>query len=45
MELNFLSTLSLTKAVLPKMVACRDGCVVLMSSVAGKLGEEELELV
>lgn len=37
-ELNTLSTISLTKAVLPGMVECREGCVVTISSVAGKMG-------
>lgn len=39
MDLNFVSTISLTKAVLPEMIECREGCVVVMSSVAGKIGK------
>ena len=38
MDLNVLGTLSLTKAVLPEMVECRSGCVVVINSVAGKIG-------
>ena len=39
MDLNFVSTISLTKAVLPEMIECREGCVVVISSVAGKIGK------
>lgn len=38
MDLNVLSTISLTKAVLPKMLEKREGSIVVISSVAGKLG-------
>ncbi|XP_050406980.2 dehydrogenase/reductase SDR family member 7 isoform X2 [Patella vulgata] len=37
-ELNVLGTLSLTKAVLPKMVEQKSGHIVVISSAAGKLG-------
>lgn len=39
LELNVLGTLSLTKQVLPKMVENREGHLVIMSSVAGKIGK------
>ena len=39
LELNLLSTISLTKAVLPSMVEHGVGSVVVVSSVAGKIGE------
>lgn len=37
-DLNVFSTISLTKAVLPKMIENREGSLVIISSVAGKLG-------
>ena len=37
-DLNVLGTLSLTKAVLPEMAECRSGCVVVISSLTGKIG-------
>ena len=37
-DLNVIGTISLTKAVLPGMVERREGCVVSISSVAGKIG-------
>ena len=39
LEMNLLSTISLTKAVLPSMVEHGEGSVVVVSSVAGKIGE------
>ena len=38
MELNTLSTMALTKAVLPHMVEQKRGYIVTVNSVAGKLG-------
>lgn len=38
LELNTLGTISLTKATLPFMVERHEGHVVVISSVAGKLG-------
>jgi dehydrogenase/reductase SDR family protein 7 len=38
-DLNVLSTFSLTKAVLPEMIEHKEGCVVVISSVAGKIGK------
>ena len=39
MNLNFLSTVSLTKAVLPSMIEQGSGSLVIVSSVAGKIGK------
>ena len=41
LRVNFLGTLYWTKAVLPQMVARRSGWIVVMASVAGKLGVPE----
>jgi len=38
MNVNFFSTVALTKAVLPHMIARRSGHFIVMSSVAGKIG-------
>ena len=38
MEVNFLGTVALTKAVLPSMAAQKKGQIVVISSVMGKLG-------
>ena len=38
LELNTLGTISLTKAILPFMVERHEGHIVVVSSVAGKLG-------
>lgn len=38
MEVNFFGTVALTKAVLPSMLARGSGHIVVISSVAGKLG-------
>ncbi|MGN7888785.1 SDR family oxidoreductase [Dyadobacter sp. 22481] len=38
MNVNFFSTVALTKAVLPHMIARQSGHFIVMSSVAGKIG-------
>lgn len=38
LETNVLGTISLSTAVLPYMVKERDGCIVVVSSISGKLG-------
>ena len=38
LEINTFGTLSLTKAVLPHLVEQKEGYIVVISSVAGKLG-------
>ena len=40
LELNVLGVLSLTKVVLPDMLANENGHIVNMSSIAGKMGKE-----
>ncbi|XP_015770706.1 PREDICTED: dehydrogenase/reductase SDR family member 7-like [Acropora digitifera] len=37
-DLNTIGTISLTKAVLPHMIECRQGQIVVVSSVLGKFG-------
>lgn len=39
LELNTLGTISLTKATLPHLVKQGGGAIVVISSVAGKMGE------
>ena len=39
LELNTLGTISMTKAVLPHMIEQLEGTIVIMSSIAGKLGK------
>ena len=38
LELNTIGTISVTKAVLPHMIEQRSGSIVVISSVAGKMG-------
>lgn len=38
LELNVIGTISLTKSVLPHMVEQKEGALIFMSSVAGKMG-------
>lgn len=40
MDVNYLATVALSKAVLPAMVARRSGLIVSISSVAGKIGSK-----
>ena len=40
LDLNFIGTVSLTKAVLPYFVQRKSGHVVVTSSVAGKMGSQ-----
>ena len=37
-ELNIIAPISLTKCVLPHMIACQRGHIVTTSSIAGKIG-------
>ena len=39
MKINTLGTISLTKTVLPSMIEKKQGHVVIISSLAGKIGE------
>ena len=38
MEVNYMGTVAMTKAVLPSMLARRSGHIIVISSVAGKIG-------
>ena len=44
-DLNTIGTISLTKAVLPHMIECRQGQIVVVSSVLGKFGNWHLHLL
>ena len=39
LETNTIGTISLTKALMPHMIKQQKGCVVFISSIAGKLGK------
>ena len=39
-ELNVIGTISLTKFVLPHMIKRNDGHIVVVSSIAGKVGKK-----
>ena len=38
LDLNVVGTISLTKAVLPHMIDCHEGQIVVVSSTSGKIG-------
>lgn len=38
LELNFIGTISLTKTLLPYLIKQQSGSIVVVSSIAGKLG-------
>ena len=44
-ELNTISTLSLTRVVLPHMIEQKHGQIVVVSSVAGVIGMEQISLM
>ena len=44
-DLNTIGTISLTKAVLPPMIECRQGQIVVVSSVLGKFGNKHFYLL
>ena len=39
LDLNVVGTISLTKAVIPHMIECRKGQIVVVSSIAGRIGD------
>ena len=39
LDLNVVGTISLTKAVLPHMIERHEGQIVVVSSIAGKIGK------
>ena len=39
LDLNTVGTISLTKAILPHMIECRKGQIVIVSSLSGKFGK------
>ena len=41
LDLNTIGTISLTKSVLPHMIEQRSGTIVIISSVAGKMGKNK----
>ena len=42
LDLNVVGPISLTKAVLPHMIERQEGQIVVVSSLAGKLGKDHL---
>ena len=44
-DLNTIGTISLTKAVLPHMIECRQGQIIVVSRVLGKFGNWHLHLL
>ena len=40
LDLNVVGTISLTKAVLPHMIECHEGQIVVVSSTSGKIGKD-----
>ena len=42
LDLNFFGTISLTNSLLPYMMRERSGCIVIVSSIAGKIGKEKM---
>ena len=44
LDLNTVGTISLTKAILPNMIERREGQIVIISSLSGKIGNVPISL-